>query len=143
MQSKTDLSRRLLLTPLRFTRPKESHKCHRVGITETTGSESYITLITRIGAGSGIFTRGLLSHPAWSESIQELRAVEPSEGMRAVFTKLISDKRVSVSEGTFDHTGAEDGWANLIVIATVSFTSLLWTYSKLNNCLVEGIPLVS
>ena len=71
----------------------------------------------RIGAGTGIFTRALLANPDWSSAIKELRAVEPSAGMRSVFSKAVTDPRVSVREGTFDTTGIEDGWADLIVIA--------------------------
>lgn len=73
----------------------------------------------RIGAGTGIFTRALLAHPDWADAIKELRAVEPSAGMRDVFSKTVTDPRVSVREGTFDTTGVEDGWADLIIIAQV------------------------
>lgn len=73
--------------------------------------------VYRIGSGTGIFTRALLASPAWSSDIKELRAIEPSEGMRNQFTKSVTDPRVSVHEGTFDTTGIEDGWADLIVIA--------------------------
>lgn len=77
------------------------------------------TNIVEIGAGTGIFTRALLAHPEWSDSVAELKAVEPSEGMRDVFTKTVAkvDPRVSVAEGTFDTTGVEDGWADLVIIA--------------------------
>lgn len=37
-----------------------------------------------------------------------------------MFRENIIDPRVSAAEGTFDSTDAEDGWADLIVIATVS-----------------------
>ncbi|KAL1944507.1 hypothetical protein VTO73DRAFT_2937 [Trametes versicolor] len=73
--------------------------------------------IVEIGAGTGIFTRALLAHPDWANSIKELRAIEPSEGMRKVFTETVNDPRVSAQEGTFDTTGIEDGWADLVVIA--------------------------
>ncbi|TEB36361.1 S-adenosyl-L-methionine-dependent methyltransferase [Coprinellus micaceus] len=73
--------------------------------------------VVEIGAGTGIFTRALLADPEWSPSIKELRAVEPSEGMRSVFSKSVNDERVKVSDGTFDTTGVEDGWADLVVIA--------------------------
>lgn len=42
--------------------------------------------------------------------------------MREVFTKTVNDQRVSASEGTFDTTGVEDGWADLVIIAQVSST---------------------
>lgn len=74
---------------------------------------------TRIGAGTGILTRGLLKHPGWSSDISELKAIDPSEGMRIVFQRTVNDTRVSISDGTFDNTGVPDGWADLIVIATV------------------------
>ncbi|KAJ6596936.1 S-adenosyl-L-methionine-dependent methyltransferase [Mycena vulgaris] len=73
--------------------------------------------VVEIGAGTGIFTRAFLAHPEWASAIKELRAVEPSEGMREVFIKTISDDRVSISEGTFQQTGIEDGWADLVVVA--------------------------
>ncbi|KAI0780852.1 S-adenosyl-L-methionine-dependent methyltransferase [Trametes elegans] len=73
--------------------------------------------VVEIGSGTGIFTRALLAHPDWTSAVKELRAIEPSAGMRDVFTKTVSDPRVSVAEGTFDTTGVEDGWADLIVIA--------------------------
>ncbi len=73
----------------------------------------------RLGAGTGIFTRALLAHPDWASAIKSLRAIEPSEGMREVFGKGVNDERVTVSEGTFDMTNVEDGWADLVVVAQV------------------------
>ncbi|KAH9952235.1 S-adenosyl-L-methionine-dependent methyltransferase [Amylocystis lapponica] len=73
--------------------------------------------VVELGAGTGIFTRALLADPAWSSAVKELRAIEPSAGMREVFTKSVKDERVSASEGTFDTTGVEDAWADLVVIA--------------------------
>jgi len=72
--------------------------------------------IVEIGAGTGIFTRALLAHPAFS-SIQALRAVEPSAGMREVFASSVKDERITVSEGTFDSTGAPDASADAIIVA--------------------------
>ncbi|KAL5529621.1 hypothetical protein ACEPAG_5606 [Sanghuangporus baumii] len=74
-----------------------------------------------IGCGSGKFTRALLAHPEWKQSIKELKCIEPNEGMCAVFSKMVDDPRVSLSDGTFDTTGVPDHRADLIVIATVSF----------------------
>ncbi|KAI5117442.1 hypothetical protein M0805_007012 [Coniferiporia weirii] len=74
--------------------------------------------IVEVGCGSGIFTRALLAHPEWSSSISELRCIDPNEGMRAVFAKTMKDARVSLFDGTFDNTGAPDGWADLIVSAS-------------------------
>lgn len=87
----------------------------------------YISLLTmydlrigcRVAAGSGIFTRAILAHPAWSSSIRWLRAIEPSEGMREIFSNTIKDRRVTVSDGVFERTAVEDGWADLVVIAQV------------------------
>ena len=72
-----------------------------------------------IGAGTGTLTRGLLFHPDWSSSIAELRAFEPSSGMRNVFTKTVTDDRVTVSNGVFEKVDVPDGWADLIIIGTV------------------------
>ncbi|KAF9454528.1 S-adenosyl-L-methionine-dependent methyltransferase [Macrolepiota fuliginosa MF-IS2] len=73
--------------------------------------------IVEVGAGTGIFTRALLADPEWNKSIKELVAVEPSEGMRDAFAKSVSDDRVHLREGTFQVTGVEDSWADLVVIA--------------------------
>lgn len=80
-------------------------------------------ILVRIGSGTGIFTRAMLAHPSFAKSVKELKAVEPSEGMRNFFIKSTvetdPEKRVSVREGTFDRTGIEDGVADMIVIAQV------------------------
>ncbi|KAG2116493.1 S-adenosyl-L-methionine-dependent methyltransferase [Suillus discolor] len=73
--------------------------------------------IVEIGAGTGIFTRALLAHSEWSPSIGTLRAIEPSGGMRDFWTKSVQDNRCTIVNGTFDDTGVEDGWADLIIIA--------------------------
>ncbi|KAJ7273741.1 S-adenosyl-L-methionine-dependent methyltransferase [Mycena haematopus] len=75
--------------------------------------------VAEIGVGTGIFTRALLAHPEWASAIEQLKAVEPSEGMRQVFSKTVSDDqgRVSITEGTFQETHIEDGWADLVVVA--------------------------
>ncbi|KAG1877596.1 S-adenosyl-L-methionine-dependent methyltransferase [Suillus subalutaceus] len=73
--------------------------------------------IVEIGAGTGIFTRALLTHPEWATSIGTLRAIEPSEGMRNYWTKCVQDHRCTIVNGTFDNTGVEDGWADLIIIS--------------------------
>jgi hypothetical protein len=49
-----------------------------------------------------------------------LRAIEPSDGMRDVWMKTINDKCSPIVKGTFENTGVEDGWADLIIIAQVS-----------------------
>lgn len=81
-------------------------------------------MIFRIGAGTGIFTRVLLTHPEWAASIGALRAIEPSVGMRDFWTKTVNDDRATIADGTFDSTGVEDGWADLIVIAQASSTGI-------------------
>ncbi|KAG1754244.1 S-adenosyl-L-methionine-dependent methyltransferase [Suillus lakei] len=73
--------------------------------------------IVEIGAGTGIFTRALFTHPEWATSIGTLRAIEPSHGMRDFWTKHVKDNRCTIVNGTFDGTGVEDGWADLIIIA--------------------------
>ncbi|KAJ7176634.1 S-adenosyl-L-methionine-dependent methyltransferase [Mycena filopes] len=72
--------------------------------------------IVEIGSGTGLFTRALLAHEEWKE-IHSLKAVDPSEGMRETFAKYTTDPRVTVSDGTFDKTGVESGWADVVVIA--------------------------
>ncbi|KAJ7709859.1 S-adenosyl-L-methionine-dependent methyltransferase [Mycena rosella] len=73
--------------------------------------------VAEIGAGTGLFTRAFLAHPEWASAIKELRAVEPSQGMREVFSKTVSDERVSIADGTFQQTSIPDGWADLVVVA--------------------------
>ena len=46
--------------------------------------------------------------------------MEPSEGMRETFSTRVQDPRVSTYEGTFERTGVEAGWADLVVIAQVN-----------------------
>ncbi|KAF5330601.1 hypothetical protein D9619_005731 [Psilocybe cf. subviscida] len=73
--------------------------------------------IVEIGAGTGIFTRAILADQEWNKRLQTLKAIEPSEGMREVFVSKVVDPRISCAHGTFDDTGVEDGWADLVVIA--------------------------
>ncbi|KIJ44046.1 hypothetical protein M422DRAFT_208284 [Sphaerobolus stellatus SS14] len=73
--------------------------------------------VLEIGSGTGIFTRALLAHPEWKSAVGELRAVEPSEGMRERFLETVKDERASVKDGAFEVTHVPDGWADLIVIA--------------------------
>jgi len=82
---------------------------------------SLLIATPRVGSGTGIFTRALLAHPEWSSSVGQLKAIEPSEGMRDVFSKTVQDARITVAKGSFDNTGVEDGWADLVVIAQVRF----------------------
>ncbi|KAI0093912.1 S-adenosyl-L-methionine-dependent methyltransferase [Irpex rosettiformis] len=96
-------------------RPSYRHEA-LTNIRKAIRSQSLLNVV-ELGAGTGIFTRALLAHPDWQDAIKELRAVEPSAGMREQFTKTVDDSRASVAEGTFDTTGVEDGWADLVVIA--------------------------
>ncbi|KAL0946845.1 hypothetical protein HGRIS_013013 [Hohenbuehelia grisea] len=73
--------------------------------------------IVELGAGTGIFTKALLAHPDWTSSFSQLKAVEPSEGMRHVFTSTVQDERVTMHEGTFDTTHVDNAWADLIIVA--------------------------
>jgi phospholipid N-methyltransferase len=81
-------------------------------------------LYYRIGSGTGIFTRALLKHPEWANDIAALRAVEPSDGMRQVFNETVKDERALSVNGTFDTTGIESGWADVVIIAQVRFCGL-------------------
>ncbi|EDR10637.1 uncharacterized protein LACBIDRAFT_317319 [Laccaria bicolor S238N-H82] len=63
----------------------------------------------RIGVGTGIFTRALLAQPEWDSPVKEIRAIEPSEGTRSMFSKVVNDERISINQGTFDATGIESG----------------------------------
>jgi hypothetical protein len=83
-------------------------------------SNSSLQLAFRIGAGSGISTRALLAHPDWATSIGTLRAIDPVDGMCDVWKKTVKDSRATIVKGTFDNTGVEDEWADLIIIAQVS-----------------------
>ncbi len=99
-----------------------------INVVECVPSSSNIPHLTqtciRIGSGTGIFTRALLANTEWATALAELKGVEPSEGMRTVFSKTVNDPRVSVSHGTFDKTDIPDAWADIIIIAQVN--ALLW-----------------
>jgi hypothetical protein len=62
--------------------------------------------------------------------------------MREVFSKTVSSDRITISinEGTFDTTGIEDQWGDLIVIAQVDLLYVEYP-TFYHNFL--GIPLVS
>ncbi|KAH7921739.1 S-adenosyl-L-methionine-dependent methyltransferase [Leucogyrophana mollusca] len=85
------------------------------GVAKSTGTTQGLNIV-EIGAGTGIFTRALLAHSE-AQSIAKLKAIEPSEGMRDMFTKTVNSPVVTIQEGTFDNTGVEDGWADLVIIA--------------------------
>ena len=65
--------------------------------------------------------------------------------MRAVFAEKTKDDRVTVTEGTFERIeDAEDGWADLVVIAQVSLSQPLVRKKKKKQSWTcpAGIPLV-
>lgn len=102
---------------------------------------------SRIGAGTGIFTRALLASPDWSDSVKAIKALEPSEGMRNTFSDSTKDQRVTIAYGTFNETGVEDGWADIIIIAQVrpihKHSACLRTGTQVYLWPSAGIPLVS
>jgi len=87
-----------------------------IRVLDEVDAKSHINVV-EIGSGTGIFTRALLANTEWATALAELKGVEPSEGMRTVFSKTVNDPRVSVSHGTFDKTDIPDAWADIIIIA--------------------------
>ncbi|KAG8731728.1 hypothetical protein FRC12_019599 [Ceratobasidium sp. 428] len=73
--------------------------------------------IAELGSGTGLFTRALLAHPVFGPAVGELRAIEPSEGMRQALEERTKDSRVKSLAGDFLNSGVEDGWADLVVVA--------------------------
>ncbi|EPS45546.1 hypothetical protein H072_487 [Dactylellina haptotyla CBS 200.50] len=90
--------------------------------------------VLELGAGTGIFSRLLVSPPdgvdTQSTEISKLVAVEPASGMRAGFKSGMAgigaptgetgpngDEKVQVIDGTFDNIPVPDGWADAVVIA--------------------------
>lgn len=54
------------------------------------------------------------------DAVGKMTAVEPSEGMRNIFTGSITDERVSCQNGSFENTGVSDQSADLVVVAQVT-----------------------
>ncbi|EJD53007.1 S-adenosyl-L-methionine-dependent methyltransferase [Auricularia subglabra TFB-10046 SS5] len=73
--------------------------------------------ILELGAGTGLFTRALLAHSAWKDDVKELHAVEPSDDFRGTLVAGTKDPRVIARAGTFEQTGAPDGWADAVIVA--------------------------
>ncbi|GAA5850330.1 hypothetical protein JCM8547_001834 [Rhodosporidiobolus lusitaniae] len=92
-------------------------------------------VVVELGAGTGLFTRGLLaasSELPEEKRIKTLTAVEPSEGMREGFEKALVEKglreggkeggrvggtEVTVVDGTFEKVPVEEGSVDMVVIA--------------------------
>ncbi|KNZ71795.1 hypothetical protein J132_07284 [Termitomyces sp. J132] len=100
-----------------YDRVRPSYQDFSLDYIRDVAKQTVSVRIVEIGAGTGIFTRALLAHPRWTSDVQQIKAVEPSAGMREVFEKTVIDERVTVHDGTFDNTGVEDHWADLVIIA--------------------------
>ena len=97
-------------------------------------------MLSRIGSGTGIFTRALLAHIQWNAAIKQIKAIEPSEGMRSVFSQQVKDDRVTVAEGTFIATGIADSWADLVIIAQVCGLFFSSSCSQFYHRPIIGVP---
>jgi len=73
--------------------------------------------VVELGSGTGIFTRALLAHESFSKSVERITAIEPSDGMREVFSKQTQDPRATTKAGTFEDTGIADASADFVVVA--------------------------
>jgi hypothetical protein len=63
--------------------------------------------------------------------------------MRNTFSKTVKDDRVTVAEGSFDKTGINDGWADIVIIAQVRFRRVITNdLKKLPTFISVGVPLV-
>ncbi|KAH7889226.1 S-adenosyl-L-methionine-dependent methyltransferase [Phlebopus sp. FC_14] len=98
---------------------RPSYPTDVISYIRTVASDSAAPLnIAEIGAGTGLFTRALLSHPAWAGSIATLKAIEPSADFRTVWEQKNTAKDLaSITHGSFDTTGVQDNWADLVIIA--------------------------
>ncbi|BGP08102.1 hypothetical protein JCM10049v2_003947 [Rhodotorula toruloides] len=95
----------------------------------TPSSPSNRATVVELGAGTGLFTRALLSHPDAQGKVKKIICVEPSEGMREGFEKATlggafgwagKDEKVDEGgvevecvDGTFEHVPVEDGSADM------------------------------
>lgn len=71
--------------------------------------------VVELGAGTGLFTRGLLA--SGQGKIDELVAVEPSQGMRHSFNDKLRDTagtKVECVDGLFDKIPVEDSSADAV-----------------------------
>lgn len=98
--------------------PKRSTlRSGRVSLLGSERDQDTICFTCRLGSGTGIFTRALLAHESFANSVRHLTAIEPSDGMREVFSKQYSDARVETKAGTFDNTGLASETADFIAVA--------------------------
>ncbi|KAI6150416.1 S-adenosyl-L-methionine-dependent methyltransferase [Pisolithus tinctorius] len=100
-----------------YDRVRPSYPTQSLTFIKSINPKSESLDIVEIGAGTGLFTRALISHPDWTSYIARLRAVEPSEGMRKVWSEKVTAENATVEDGTFESTEVPDGWADLIIIA--------------------------
>ncbi|KAI6132223.1 S-adenosyl-L-methionine-dependent methyltransferase [Pisolithus croceorrhizus] len=100
-----------------YDRARPSYPAQLLTFIKSIAPKSEPLNVVEIGAGTGLFTRALLSHSDWTSSIARLRAIEPSEGMRKVWSEKVTVENATIEEGTFESTAVPDGWADLIVIA--------------------------
>ncbi|KAG6334831.1 hypothetical protein ID866_4253 [Astraeus odoratus] len=103
-----------------YDRARPSYPGPSLTFIKSAAAKSEALNIVEIGAGTGLFTRALLSHPDWSPCITRLRAVEPSEGMRKVWAEKNVEDKATIEDGTFQGTTVTDGWADLVIVAQVS-----------------------
>ncbi|KAK6331376.1 hypothetical protein TWF730_004458 [Orbilia blumenaviensis] len=105
--------------------------------------------ILELGAGTGIFTRLLISPPPTTPEIppvNKIVAVEPGPGMREGFVSALTKKgipvgttgtdgeeKVQILAGTFDSIPVGDGWADAVVIAQ----AFHWSHGHYENALKE------
>ncbi|GAA6053034.1 hypothetical protein JCM3770_002393 [Rhodotorula araucariae] len=82
--------------------------------------------VVELGAGTGLFTRGFVraAQDQGDARVGRVRAVEPSAGMREGFDRALREEgldkgevKVECVDGTFQDIPAEDGEADLVVVA--------------------------
>lgn len=59
-------------------RPRFTPSVQRPRVSHPAAAPSSCLIPSRVGSGTGIFTRAFLAHPGCSAAVRELRAVEPS-----------------------------------------------------------------